>query len=394
MILRFEDCELDTRQFELRRSGQTVPVEPQVFDLLQLLIENHDRIVTKEELFEKVWDGRLVSDATLNSRINAARKAIGDNGTDQRLIRTAPRRGFRFVADVVGSDDRDGNDGHVPPLKQCIRFCKSPGGVRLAYATVGEGPPLVQTANWLTHLEYDWESPIWQRTLGRLATGRRLIRYDERGCGLSDWEVEDISFDAFLRDLETITDAGGLERFDLFGRSQGCAVSIAYAVRHPERVSRLVLLNGYAQGRERSGDPAEAEKAAALQTLIRQGWGDEHSALLPAFTAMYAPDSNSERIKGLAELQRKSATAENAMRIRKACDRIDVVDLLPEVKAPTLVLHVRHDSVSPFEQGRLIAASIPNAHFVPLESDNHVLHPDEPAWERCYSEVDAFLAEG
>ena len=159
-------------------------------------------------------------------------------------------------------------------------------------------------------------------------------------------------------------------------------------------MSRLVLLNGYAQGRERSGDPAETEKAAALRTLIRQGWGDEHSALLPAFTAIYAPDSTSEQIRGLAELQRRSATAENAMRIREACDRIDVVDLLPDVKAPTLVLHVRYDSVAPFEQGRLIAASIPDAHFVPLESNNHVLHPDEPAWERCYSEVDAFLADG
>lgn len=394
MILRLEDCELDTEQFELRRGGQAVPVEPQVFDLLRLLIENRDRIVTKDELFEKVWEGRIVSDATLNSRINAARKAIGDNGTDQRLIRTAPRRGYRFVGEVVGDDEQDGSGGYVPPLKQHIRFCKSPGGVRLAYATVGEGPPLVQTANWLTHLEYDWESPIWRETLERLATGRRLIRYDERGCGLSDWEVEDISFDAFLRDLETVTDAVGLERFDLFGRSQGCAVAIAYAVRHPERVSRLVLLNGYAQGRERSGDPAEVEKAAALRTLIRQGWGDEHSALLPAFTAMYAPDSTSEQIRGLAELQRRSATAENAMRIREACDRIDVVDLLADVKAPTLVLHVRHDSVAPFEQGRLIAASIPDAHFVPLESNNHALHADEPAWERCHSEIDAFLADG
>ena len=394
MILRFEDCEFDTGQFELRRGGQAVLVEPQVFDLLRLLIENRDRVVTKDELFEQVWKGRIVSDATLNSRINAARKAIGDNGTDQRLIRTTRRRGFRFVGKVVEGNDQDGGDGCAPPLKQHIRFCKSPGGVRLAYATAGEGPPLVQTANWLTHLEYDWESPIWRRTLERLAAGRRLIRYDERGCGLSDWEVEDISFDAFLSDLETVADAIGLERFDLFGRSQGCAVSIAYAARHPERVSRLVLLNGYAQGRECSGDPAEAEKAAALRILIRQGWGDEHSALLPAFTTMYAPDSTSEQIKALAELQRRSATAENAMRIRKACDRIDVVDLLPKVKAPTLVLHVRHDSVAPFEQGRLIAASIPDAHFVPLESNNHVLHPDEPAWERCYSEVDAFLADG
>jgi DNA-binding winged helix-turn-helix (wHTH) protein/predicted esterase len=383
MILRFEDCELDTGRYEMRRGGQPLHVEPQVFDLLCLLVEHRDRIVSKDELFEKIWDGRIVSDETLGSRINAARKAIGDNGTDQRLIRTTPRRGFRFIGEVEEPGGAGGRGGaSAPTPKQDIRFCKSPGGVRLAYATAGEGPPLVQTANWLTHLEYDWESPILQRTLERMATGRRLVRYDERGCGLSDWEVEDISFDAFLRDLETITDAIGLQRFDLLGRSQGCAVAIAYAVRHPERVSRLVLLNGYAQGRECSGDPAEVEKAAALRTLIRQGWGDEHSALLPAFTAMYAPDSTAEQIRGMAELQRRSANAENAMRIRDACDKIDIVDLLPQVKAPTLVLHVRHDSVAPFEQG----------HFVPLESNNHVLHPEESAWERCYSEIEAFLA--
>lgn len=392
MILRFEGFELDTSRYELRQSDRVVPVEPQVFDLLRLLVENRERIVTKDELFERVWEGRIVSDATLNSRINAARKAVGDNGTDQQLIRTAPRRGFRFVGKVQEPDKTDGQ-AVATTAKQDIRFCKSTGGVRLAYATAGEGPPLVQTANWLTHLEYDWESPIWRRTLDRMATGRTLIRYDERGCGLSDWEVDDISFDAFLRDLETVTDAIGLERFDLLGRSQGCAVAIAYAVRHPERVSRLILLGGYARGRERSGDPAEAEKAAALRTLIRQGWGDEHSALLPAFTSMYAPDSTAEQIRAMAELQRRSASAENAMRIREACDRIDVADLLPKVQAPTLVLHVRHDSVAPFEQGRQIAAAIPNAHFVPLESNNHVLHPEETAWERCYTEIEAFLGE-
>jgi pimeloyl-ACP methyl ester carboxylesterase len=393
MILRFEDCELDTDRFELRRGGEAVPVEPQVFDLLRMLVENRERIVTKDELFERVWQGRIVSDATLNSRINAARKALGDNGTDQRLIRTAPRRGFRFLGEVLAAESASAKRPSTPALKQDIKFCKSPGGVRLAYATVGEGPPLVQTANWLTHLEFDWESPVSRSTLERLAAGRRLVRYDERGCGLSDWQVEDISFDAFLRDLETVVDAVGLTRFDLFGRSQGSAVAMAYAVRHPERVSRLVLQNGYAQGRDRSGDPAEAEKAAALRTLIRQGWGDEHSALLPAFTAMYAPDSTPEQIQGLAALQRLSASAENAMRIREACDQVDVADLLPRVKAPTLVLHVRHDSVAPFEQGRMMAATIPDAHFVPLESKNHVLNPAEPAWKRCMDEIDDFLSE-
>jgi DNA-binding winged helix-turn-helix (wHTH) protein len=259
MILRFDDCELDTGRFELRRAGAAVPVEPQVFDLLRLLIENRERIVTKDELFETVWDGRIVSDATLNSRINAARKAIGDNGTNQRLIRTAPRRGFRFIGEAA--EEAGGPQSRSSlALRQEIRFCTSPGGVRLAWSTVGEGPPLVKTAHWLTHLEYDWEDPISRASLERLAASRRLIRYDERGTGLSDWDVEDISFDAFVRDLETVVDAAGLDRFALHGVSQGCAVSIAYAARHPERVSHLVLLNGYVQGRDRRGAAAEAEK--------------------------------------------------------------------------------------------------------------------------------------
>jgi len=271
MILRFEECELDTGRYELRRGGEAVPVEPQVFDLLRMLIENRDRIVTKDELFAEVWEGRIVSDATLNSRINAARKAIGDNGTDQRLIRTAPRRGFRFVGEVAGGEAEPPKSLSPLALRQEVQFCTSPGGVGLAYSSVGEGMPLVKAANWLNHLEYDWESPLWHETLEHLATGRQLIRYDERGTGLSDWDVDDISFDAFVRDLETVVDAAGLDRFALFGMSQGCAVSIAYAVRHPERVSRLILLGGYLQGRIPRGD---MEGASALQTLIRQGWGD------------------------------------------------------------------------------------------------------------------------
>lgn len=390
MILRFEDCELDTGRYELRRGGEAVPVEPQVFDLLRILIENRDRIVTKDELFAEVWEGRIVSDATLNSRINAARKAIGDNGTDQRLIRTAPRRGFRFVGEVAGGEAEPPKLLSPLALRQEVQFCTSAGGVGLAYSSVGEGMPLVKAANWLNHLEYDWESPLWHETLERLATGRRLVRYDERGTGLSDWDVDDISFDAFVRDLETVVDAAGLDRFDLFGMSQGCAVSIAYAVRHPERVSRLVLLGGYAQGRETRGD---VEGAAALRTLIRQGWGDDRSALLPAFSALFLPEGSAEQVRALTELQRRSTTAENAVRIRDANDKIDVTALMSKVTAPTLVLHIRHDSVAPLEQGRLIASSIPGARFVSLEGDSHFLLPGLPAWDRCMEEIDAFLTE-
>ncbi|MDH3231637.1 MAG: alpha/beta fold hydrolase [Alphaproteobacteria bacterium] len=392
MILRFEDCELDTGRYEMRRGGRPVHVEPQVFDLLCLLVEHRDRVVSKDELFEKIWAGRIVSDATLGSRINAARKAIGDNGKDQRLIRTAPRRGFRFIGTIDGDEVAPPDSGSENALRQDIRFCLAPDGVRIAYATVGDGPPLVKAANWLNHLEYDWENVLWRPRLERLAEGRRLVRYDARGSGLSDWEGADISFDAFVQDLETVVDSLGLERFALWGLSQGCPVSVAYATRHAERVSHLILLGGYVRGRDRRNDPAESEKAAALRTLIRQGWGDEHSALLPALSTMIIPGATSEQVHALAEMQRRSATAENAMRIREACDGIDVVSLLPRVSVPTLVLHSRYDAVAPFEQGRLMASSIPGARFVSLESDNHTPLPGEPAWERFVAEVDAFLA--
>ena len=392
MILRFEDCELDTGRFELHRGGAAVPVEPQVFDILRVLIENRERIVTKDELFATVWDGRIVSDGTLNSRINAARKAIGDNGTDQRLIRTAPRRGFRFVGKVDSAEDASSGAPSKPPLNQNVQFCTAPDGVRIAYATLGEGPILVKSANWLNHLEHDWESALWRPRLEDLAEGRRLVRYDARGCGLSDWDVADISFDAFVRDLETVVDSLGLERFALWGLSQGCPVSIAYAVRHPERVSHLILLGGYVQGRDRRKDPAELEKAAALRSLIRHGWGDEHSPLLRALSTTMIPGATSEQVSALVEMQRRSATAENALRTREVCDDIDVAPLLPQVGVPTLVLHSRHDAVAPFEQGRLMASSIPGARFVSLESENHIPLPDEPAWERFVAEMNAFLA--
>jgi DNA-binding winged helix-turn-helix (wHTH) protein len=393
VIICFDDCELDINHFELEREGRAVPVEPQVFDLLLLLIENRDRIVSKEELFDKVWKGRIVSDATLNSRMNAARKAIGDNGSDQRLIRTFPRRGYRFVGKILGDSSSAPVAQTNPALRQDIQFCTSPDGVRLAYASLGEGPILVKAANYLTHLEYDWESPLWHPTLERLATDRLLFRYDTRGSGLSDWDVDDITFEAFVDDLETVVDAAGLDRFALLGISQGSAVSVAYAVRHPERVSRMILYGGYALGRIMRGDSEETERAHALLTLMRQGWGDENSALLPAFSSTMIPDGSSDQIRALVDLQRHTATAENAVRIREACDKLDVVELLPQINVPTLVLHVRHDSVAPFEQGRLIASSIPKARFVSLEGNNHLLLPGEPAWERMLAEINLFLAE-
>ena len=252
MTYRFGSYLIDARRLELRRDGELCELEPQVFSLLVFLIENRDRVVSKDEMIEAVWDDRIVSDATLNARINGARRAVGDSGKEQSVIRTYPRRGFRFVADVEAEGETSGTSDQGQKISQKIsqevRFCTAPGGTRIAYATSGDGPPLVKTANWLNHLEYDWQSPVWQPLLTALSENFRLVRYDQRGTGLSDWNTDNFSFDAFVDDLEAVVDAAGIEKFPLFGLSQGCPVSIAFAVRHPERVSRLILYGGFVQG--------------------------------------------------------------------------------------------------------------------------------------------------
>jgi len=296
---------------------------------------------------------------------------------------------------VMPAEDPDGRATSEPwPAghdEQEIRFCTSSDGVSIAYATVGEGPPLVKAANWLNHLEFDWQSPIWRHVFAGLSRDHQLVRYDERGNGLSDWQVDDISFDAFVRDLEAVVDAAGLERFALLGISQGCAVSIAYAVRHPERVSQLVLYGGYALGWAKR-DPQDKEQGDAMIALIRQGWGQDNPAFRQMFTSRMIPGATAEQMQWFNELQRMTTSPEIAARLRLAMGEIDVMSLLPQVAAPTLVLHAREDAAAPFDGGRKMAAMIPGARFVPLESANHLLLENEPAWPRFLAEVRSFLA--
>jgi len=277
--------------------------------------------------------------------------------------------------------------------QQTIGFCRAVDGVRIAHASVGSGPPLVKAANWLNHLELDWGSPIWGRTFGSAAKNRTFIRYDERGNGLSDWEVDDISFEAFVRDLETVADALGLERFPLLGMSQGCAVSIEYAVRHPERVSGLLLVSGYAAGWRIGASPEERERREAVYTLTKHGWGTNNAAYRHIFSQTFMPDAKPEELEWFDEFQRLTTSPENAVRFQEAFGNIDVRDSLAKVQAPTIVFHSRDDQRITLEQGREVATGIPNARFVPLDSRNHILLGHEPAWEVCRDTISAFLAE-
>jgi len=275
--------------------------------------------------------------------------------------------------------------------KQDIRFCVTADGVRIAFASAGSGPPLVKTANWLNHLEFDWQSPVWRHLLHELIADFRVIRYDERGNGLSDWKVDDFSIDALVCDLETVVDAAGLDRFPLLGISQGCAVAISYAVRHPERVTRMVLHGGYAKGWRARANPSEIAKREAMLTLVREGWGQENPAFRQIFASWYIPDGSLEQWRWWNDLQRISTSPENATRLMIDLGNIDVTHLLPQVSVPTLVLHNVHDAAVPFSAGRELATSIPRARFVPLDSRNHLVLDREPAWPRFIDEIRSFL---
>jgi pimeloyl-ACP methyl ester carboxylesterase/DNA-binding CsgD family transcriptional regulator len=276
---------------------------------------------------------------------------------------------------------------------QAIRFCTSFDGTRIAYAVTGRGPPLVKAPHWLTHLEYEYLSPIWRPWLAELSAEHRLLRMDARACGLSDWEAADLSFEAYLRDLEATVDAAGYtEPFALFGHSQGAATAIAYAARHPDRVSHLVILSGYARGVNHRGLPPErlAEFRAQVQ-LVAAGWGREDASYRQMFSMQFLPGGTLEQINSMSELQRKASSPENATRIIRSFHDIDVSMEAPAVKCPTLVMHARGDRRVGFEEGRLIATLIPGARFVPLETDNHILLPNEPAYAQFFTELRAFL---
>ena len=403
MVYEFGEFALDTKRHELRRGGEPQHLEPQVYAVLCHLLEHHERLVTSKELIDEVWGGRFVTPGTLSSRIKALRQALGDDGISQRVIETVRGRGFRLVVEVRMIADRrvtsvattpvNGAGGVGTRARQQIRFCRAHDGVRIAYAKSGDlgDPPLVKPANWLTHLERDWDSPVWRHWLTELGHGHTLIRYDARGCGLSDHDAE-ISFEAWVRDLEAVVDAERLKRFSLLGISQGCAVAIAYTARHPERVDKLVLYGGYALGRGLRGmSPQEELERTLLQNLISVGWGRDNPAFTQVFGTLFLPEGTPEQHQWFNDLA-KTMPKENALRVRQTTDAIDIRAEAAAVRSPTLVLHARRDAMIPFEIGRQLAALIPGARFAPLDSRNHVLLETEPAWARFLDEVRAFLS--
>lgn len=405
--LLLDDCELANQpgfSAWLERERQNVAAMRASFAkrMTQCDDVNHDEAL----LWADRWLDERPFDPDAAQATVACRRRIG-RLEDANLRAAELETAFReagidvpsFAADVVSGDALPRIKRYVPSvavqrLRQTVRFVKAADGASLAWASVGadDAPPLVKAANWLTHLELDWEAPVWSPLYRELATSHRLIRYDERGCGLSDWDAPDISFDSFVTDLETIVDAAGLERFPLLGISQGASVSIEYAARHPERVSHLILFGAYPAGWRHLATPAEVREREAVMVLTEAGWGRATATYRHLFSSTFMPDANGDELAWFDEFQRRTTSPRNAVRFLQAFSEIDVRHRLPELRVPTLVIHSRGDQRIPLSTGRELAAAIPGAQFVGLESNNHLLIGREPASDAFVAAIREFLA--
>jgi DNA-binding winged helix-turn-helix (wHTH) protein/pimeloyl-ACP methyl ester carboxylesterase len=395
-VLRFEGCELDPAARELRNESGIVHVEQQVFDVLLHLAEHRDRVVPKTELLDEVWGDRFVSEAALTSRIKSARQAVGDSGDRQRVIKTIHGVGYRFVADVDVVQRQQPPLGRSSHQDQRIRFVEAAGGVSLAVAETGEGPYLVKTATWLTQVDKDTDSsPVWGHWIRGLSHRYRYVRYDARGCGLSDRDLagHDLTnVDLWIDDLRRVIDDLGQQRVALLGISQGGPVAVGFAARYPERVSHLILYGTYARGMKRRGDPIQSEEAGLQVSLARVGWDTTNDSFRETFARQFVPGAQSDEIAWFNDQLHMTTNSTNAPLLEGAFHDLDVSDLARKVITPTLVLHAVGDRAVPFEEGRHLAGLIPGARFVTLESRNHVLLQRDAAFPQFLNEVERFTS--
>ncbi len=384
---------LDVDERRLVFGNEEIRLRAKVFDTLRVLVENAGKLVRKDDLMESVWPDSVVEENSVDHCVSQLRKLLHPD----KYIETVPRHGYRFTGEVkLGAPrgrlvqvDRAVQTSDAP--KQEIRFFTASDGVRIAYTVGGEGPVLVRTIDWLNHLDFEWKSPFLRHWLAEIMRHNTLVRYDQRGSGLSDWNVADFSFERTVQDFEELVDAAGLDRFAILGGCQGAAVAAAYAVRHPERVTRLILNGAFANGWPPPGEGA-MEHFQALLTLIRSGWGRDNPAFRQLWTTLFKPDADSVEMDWHNELQRISTSPENAVRMMSEFPKIKILDLLPKICCPTLVLHSQGDATVPVQEGRLIASRIPGARFVVLPSRSHMVAPGDPAWDVYVAELSQFLS--
>ena len=389
-------------QLDQLAASKTFSQSPRLISFLRYLVEavlageasrlNQYRIAIEVMNRSAEFDPALDSGVRVEAgRLRAKLREYYDTeGNDDRIRFELPKG--RYNPDIKVDGSTEGQQAS-PLLQQTIRFCQTDDDVAIAYAVSGQDSPvLVKAANWLSHIEYDCSSPVWAHWWQELSARFRLVRYDERGCGLSDWEVGEFSFDAWVKDLAQVVDAAGADRFALLGISQGAAVAIAYAIAHPERVSHLILYGGFIQGRLQR-NPPQREEANMLEELVSLGWGRPDPAFRRIFASLFAPDASPVELDAFDELQRVSTSPANALRFVQMFNRIDVLELASKVTVPTLVLHASDENEIPLAQSKLMASRIPDAKFVALDSRNHILGASEPAWQDFLSQVEGFIKQ-
>jgi DNA-binding winged helix-turn-helix (wHTH) protein/pimeloyl-ACP methyl ester carboxylesterase len=396
MVFRFESFQLDVAERRLLRSGELVPLRAKVFDTLCLLVENHGRLLRKDELMQRLWPDRVVEENNLDHNISKLRRALQDGANGQKFIETVPRQGYRFIAEVQGVPDTPTLQNvapspvDAPTSEQEIQFFTTSDGVRLAYTIGGSGSPLVRAIDWLNHLDFEWKNPYRRHWFSQIMDHNTLLRYDQRGSGLSDWNVDDFSFERSLADFEELMDAVGFDQFALVGSCQGGPIGAAYAARHPQRVTKLILVGAFARGWPPPGSMM-TEQFNAMLTLIRLGWGRDNPAFRQLWTTLFRPDASPEETVWMNEFQRITSSPDNAALMMAEFPKIDITDLLPKVCCPTLVIHSRDEAVVPASEGRLIASRIRGARYVELPSRSHEVVPGEPAWQLFVDEISRFL---
>jgi pimeloyl-ACP methyl ester carboxylesterase len=388
----FGNYVLDVDERRLLRENEEIRLRGKLFDTLRVLVENAGKLIRKDAFMESVWPDSVVEDNNLDYCISQLRKLLDP----AKYIETVPRHGYRFTAEVTTLSPtrrlvrlQPADQSHDVPDQQ-VQFFTTSDGARIAYHVGGQGPVLVRTIHWLNHLDFEWKTPLRRQWLSEIMCHNTLVRYDQRGSGLSDWNISDFSFERTVRDFEELVDAAGLEKFSILGGCQGAAVGIAYAVRHPERVNKLVINGTFANGWPAPG-PGAQEHLEAMLTLIRSGWGRDNPAFRQLWTTLFRPDADSVEVAWLNELQRITSSPENAARMIAEFPNIKILDMLPKISCPTLVLHSRDDGAVPVQEGKLIAARIRGARFVELPSRSHMVAPGDTGWEQLVQEFAAFM---
>ncbi len=387
MKYRFADCVLDHARRTLTRGGDPVSVEPQVYDLIVLLVSNPDRVITRDELVDVVWGGRIVSESAISARIAAARKAVGDDGKRQDVIRTVARVGLQMATEVTNQETETPKVSVAALAAPSIRYTKNVHGHPLAYAVSGEGTPVLRSYPG-SHLESEWSAARPKAVIDLLQEKNTLLRLDYVGAGMSSREADLRDFDDAAEDLRLAADAAGFDRLSLFSESGGVHAALRFAARYPDRVEKMIIVGGYVRGRSHRASSSEGD---FLKSMIDESWTDGKSSLVRALCLAYYPDGPIDEVYETAEVLFHSQDAVLHQAARDAINNVSNVDLLGQVQCPTLIVHGRHDAIHPLSEAQKLATGIANAELIVLDTANHLPFPGHPTWPQFASAVRSFL---